>query len=108
MLVEQLAVTRDASRNPLFDTMFVLQNTETHSLELPGLRISPYEANNRTAKFDLTLEASEAETEIQFSVEYSTALFRKETIQRMIGHFLQLHPSRLSAILRHRLRNWSC
>ena len=41
MLVEQLALTRDASRNPLFDTMFVLQNTENQSLELPGVRISP-------------------------------------------------------------------
>ena len=59
-------------------------------MELPGLRISPYEAENRIAKFDLTLEASEEEAEIQFSVEYSTALFKEETIQRMIGHFLQL------------------
>ena len=57
MLVEQLDLSRDASRNPLFDTMFVLQNTEMGSLELPGLRIAPYEASNRIAKFDLTLEA---------------------------------------------------
>ena len=90
MLVEQLQLSRDASRNPLFDTMFDLQSAELHNLELAGLRISPYEADNRSSKFDLTLEASEGESEIQFSVEYSTALFRKETIQRMTGHFLQL------------------
>ena len=90
MLVEQLALTRDASRNPLFDTMFVLQNTEMGSLELPGLRIAPYEAENRIAKFDLTLEAMEAETEIQFSLEYRTSLFKEETIKGMIGHFLKL------------------
>ena len=90
MLVEQLDLSRDASRNPLFDTMFVLQNTEMESLELPGLRIAPYEAENRIAKFDLTLEAMEAETEIQFSLEYRTSLFKEETIRGMIGHFLKL------------------
>ncbi|SFJ93142.1 amino acid adenylation domain-containing protein, partial [Paenibacillus sp. UNC496MF] len=90
MLVEHLDVSRDLSRNPLFDTMFVLQNMEMQRLELPGLRISPYETDNRIAKFDLTLAASEGETELNFSMEYSTALFKAETIRRMIGHFRQL------------------
>ena len=58
--MEKLDLTRDLSRNPLFDTMFVLQNTEMQNLELPGLRIAPYEAEHRVAKFDLTLEALEA------------------------------------------------
>ena len=53
MLVEKLDLSRDASHNPLFDTMFVLQNMETQRLELPGLRVSPYEIGNRIAKFDL-------------------------------------------------------
>ena len=88
--MEKLDLTRDMSRNPLFDTMFVLQNAEIQNVELSRMRILPYETDSRIAKFDLTLEASEGESELYFSVEYSTALFREETIARMIGHYRQL------------------
>ncbi|WP_456238655.1 amino acid adenylation domain-containing protein, partial [Paenibacillus glycinis] len=89
-LVGQLELTRDLSRHPLFDTMFILQNTERGVLELPGLRIAPYERDHRAAKFDLTLQAAERENEIDISMEYSTALFKAETIQRMAAHFRQV------------------
>ena len=56
--------------------MFILQNTEQEELELPELRITPYEIDPNVAKFDLTLQAVEREAEIEFSVEYSTALFQ--------------------------------
>ena len=95
-LVEQLDVARDLSRNPLFDTMFVLQNTEMQTLELPGLRVVPYASEHRMAKFDLTLEAAEGEEELHFSLEYSTALFKAETISRMVSHFRQLLEAAVS------------
>jgi hypothetical protein len=38
-LVKQISIDRDVSRNPLFDTMFVLQNTELQAVEIPGLRL---------------------------------------------------------------------
>ncbi|WP_151738070.1 condensation domain-containing protein, partial [Paenibacillus tengchongensis] len=41
-LVEQLDVRRDMSRNPLFDTLFVLQNTDRGQLEVEGLNFTPY------------------------------------------------------------------
>ncbi|MCY9517807.1 condensation domain-containing protein, partial [Paenibacillus apiarius] len=40
-LVEKLQVTRDLSRNPLFDTMFALQNMDDKDFELAGLRLKP-------------------------------------------------------------------
>ncbi|NBD27993.1 non-ribosomal peptide synthetase, partial [Paenibacillus glycinis] len=89
-LVGQLELPRDLSRHPLFDTMFILQNTERGGLELPGLRIAPYEQDHHAAKFDLTLQAAERENAIDLSMEYSTALFKAETIQRMAAHFRQL------------------
>ena len=95
-LVEQLDVARDLSRNPLFDTMFVLQNTEMQTLELPGLRVVPYASEHRMAKFDLTLEAAEGEEELHFSLEYSTALFKVETISRMVSHFRHLLEAAVS------------
>ena len=34
-LVEQVDVERDTSRNPLFDTMFAMQNMDTREIEIP-------------------------------------------------------------------------
>ncbi|HLP46739.1 MAG TPA: amino acid adenylation domain-containing protein, partial [Candidatus Kapabacteria bacterium] len=54
-LVEVVALSRDVSRNPLFDTMLVLQNFDTQEIKIPGLKLAPYEYENKTSKFDLTL-----------------------------------------------------
>ncbi|KAF6563565.1 hypothetical protein G9G53_25710, partial [Paenibacillus sp. EKM206P] len=58
-LVEQLNLTRDTSRNALFDTMFELKTLEQQELLLEGLTLSSYPLENHTAKFDLTLDAVE-------------------------------------------------
>ncbi|MBJ8192609.1 hypothetical protein JDS79_38340, partial [Bacillus cereus] len=60
-LVEKLELQRDLSRNPLFDTMFVLQNIEQGEQEIEGLRFTPYDNVHPAAKFDLTLTVSEAD-----------------------------------------------
>jgi len=89
-LVEKLAVNRDVSRNPLFDVMFALQNIEISEVEIPGLKLKPYEFENKISKFDLTLQGFEAERKIIFTIEYSTKLFKRETIQRLSNHLVNL------------------
>ncbi|TGV15649.1 non-ribosomal peptide synthetase, partial [Mesorhizobium sp. M00.F.Ca.ET.186.01.1.1] len=89
-LVEKLDIQRDLSRNPLFDTMFILQNLDQKAYELDGLKLEAYPAQAGNAKFDLTLEAHEDETGIHFALVYSTKLFHRESIERMAGHFLQV------------------
>ncbi|MGD2092001.1 MAG: amino acid adenylation domain-containing protein, partial [Candidatus Aminicenantes bacterium] len=86
-LVEEVAVTRDVSRNPLFDTMFNLQNTGPQEIEIPGLKLIPYEFENKTSKFDLSLTGMEVEEKLWFTLEYSTKLFKRETIERFIIYF---------------------
>lgn len=89
-LVEKLSLQRDLSRNPLFDTMFSLQNIDYGKSELKDLRITPYEFDNKAAKFDLTLRANEDDSEIKLELDYCTKLFKPETIQRLTGHFQNL------------------
>ncbi|TPG89204.1 amino acid adenylation domain-containing protein [Brevibacillus laterosporus] len=89
-LVEKLDMPRDLSRNPVFDAMFVLQNTERQTLQTKDLWVIPYSMPQATAKFDLTLQAVEEGDVIECSLEYSTALFSRETIQRWTRHFTQL------------------
>ncbi|MCP4148403.1 MAG: non-ribosomal peptide synthetase, partial [bacterium] len=92
-LVEKTGVKRDTSRNPIFDVMFVLQNVEENDVTIPGMKLTHYPYQNKTSKFDLTLQAIEAREGLEFSLEYSTRLFKKETIERFIGYFKQVTAS---------------
>ncbi|PCN44114.1 non-ribosomal peptide synthetase [Brevibacillus laterosporus] len=82
-LPESLKLSRDLSRNPLFDTMFTMQNMEIPEIELEGMRVSPYPYATKVAKFDLTLEAKEQDNRLHFELEYATSLFTPETAERM-------------------------
>jgi fengycin family lipopeptide synthetase D len=89
-LVEKLDIKRDMSRNALFDVIFVLQNTDTIEPEIAGLKFVPYESQQRIAKLDLSLNAVEIGEEIVFDLEYCTKLFKKETIERLKRHYLNI------------------
>jgi amino acid adenylation domain-containing protein/FkbM family methyltransferase len=89
-LVEQLYAGRNTGRTPLLDTMFILQNLDFQGLEVPGLKMKPYQYERTTSKFDLTLECNEQEENLSCIVEYSTKLFKVETIQRFTGYLKQI------------------
>ncbi|HEY6186696.1 MAG TPA: amino acid adenylation domain-containing protein, partial [Pyrinomonadaceae bacterium] len=87
MLVEELQPERDMSRSPLFQVMFVLQNTPAQALELPALRLNMLDAPGNTAKFDLTLTLVELPDGLRGRLEYNTDLFDRSSIQRLISSF---------------------
>ncbi|MBY0220751.1 amino acid adenylation domain-containing protein, partial [Paenibacillus illinoisensis] len=89
-LVEQLDLRRDLGRNPLFDTMFILQNMDRTKMEIENGRITPYHLEHKVSKFDLTLEAVTKENGLQMYLEYSSELFAPETISRMSGHLTNI------------------
>ncbi|WP_418027853.1 non-ribosomal peptide synthase/polyketide synthase [Paenibacillus sp. JJ1722] len=89
-LVEKLDLKRDMSRNPLFDTMFVLQNVEKKEVKLDKLFFRSFDIDQVSAKFDLTLEVNEEEASIQLQFLYATSLFKRETVESMARHFVQL------------------
>ncbi|EOO16136.1 amino acid adenylation domain-containing protein [Bacillus cereus] len=89
-LVERLEIPRDMSRNPLFDTMFVLQNADNGKFTIDGLKFKPYSFDSMVTKFDLTLTAREIDEKITFNFGYCTKLFERETIERMANHLINI------------------
>ena len=89
-LVEELAPERSLSRNPLVQVVFSFQNTPQGTLEMPGLTLSPFGGENRTAKFDMTLGIVENPEGINAVLDYCTDLFDEATAQRMLSHFHNL------------------
>ncbi|MEH2128696.1 amino acid adenylation domain-containing protein [Nostoc sp.] len=89
-VVEVLQPERNLSYSPLFQVMFILQNTPPGQLDLPGLSLTRLEIENSTAKYDLTLSMTESEQGLSASLEYNSDLFDQATITRMVGHFVTL------------------
>ncbi|HYX27924.1 MAG TPA: amino acid adenylation domain-containing protein [Pyrinomonadaceae bacterium] len=89
-LVEELNPERKANRSPLFQVMFSFQNMPEPELAVNGTKFTTIKIDNDAAKFDLTLEVDETPDAISISFEYAKDLFAAATINRMLGHFLNL------------------
>jgi amino acid adenylation domain-containing protein len=99
-LVEELRPERALSQNPLFETMFVLQNaTAPRELNLPGLTISTPDGDGQApAKFALTLTASETtDNGIALLLEYQRDLFAPDTAERLLAMFTRIVEAMTSA-----------
>ena len=86
-LVEKVVLDWDKSRNPLFDVIFGLQNIDIPELQMPGISLKPYPYANTTAKFAVDFLATEKNEILLFSVNYSTKLFKAETMEQFIIYF---------------------
>jgi tyrocidine synthetase-3 len=89
-LVDQLAIERNLSRNPLFDTVFASLDGGSRKFELDASRVQLLDFDWKISKFDMTLLAAEREQGLDFELEYCTRLFRRSTIERFAVHYNQI------------------
>jgi amino acid adenylation domain-containing protein len=93
-LVEELRPQRDLGRSPLFQVMFILQNTPDaggHRARGAGaLSLRPVSVEQETTRFDLTVSLGEGPEGVQGQVGYRTDLFREETVRRWMAHLRAL------------------
>ncbi|HEX3129736.1 MAG TPA: amino acid adenylation domain-containing protein, partial [Thermoanaerobaculia bacterium] len=118
-LVEELHPDRHLGRNPLFQTMLVLQKPVAEPA-LPGIETGLLDVDTGTAKFDLTLMLAEEDGAAAGTLEYACDLFDAATADRIVGHLRTLlegaveDPGRrlselplLTAAERSELRAWT-
>ncbi|MEH2283334.1 MAG: amino acid adenylation domain-containing protein [Nostoc sp.] len=117
-LVEELHPERSLSHNPLFQVVFSFQNAPMSALELPGLVPSFINIDLKKTRFDLELHLWKCSDDFrslwggnwEYSeglrgvIVYSTDLFDKATIGRMLDHFKTLLSS-IVANPEQRLKN---
>lgn len=89
-LVEELRLDRDLEQSPLFQVMFILQNTPASTYRLRQLEIEWVEVETDSAKFDLSLVITESQEKFLCGMNYSSELFEPETIRRMMRHWRNL------------------
>lgn len=94
-LLKKLNITRDTSRNPLFDTMFIYQNNGAPMVNLNNLETHYFIPDNHTSKFDFSLEVIPNNNNLDFCLEFCTKLFDKTFMERFLEHYTNI----LSCIL---------
>jgi len=86
-LVELVAVKRDASRNPVFDTMFSYQDVDKKETGNIQLVTGQYDHKYNKAVFDLTLEIINQKDTLKCTFFYNKNLFKKSTVLRWGRYF---------------------
>ncbi|MEC3633143.1 non-ribosomal peptide synthetase, partial [Bacillus velezensis] len=96
-LVEAVDVKRDLSRNPLFDVMFMMPESEIMSGSKSIMSGTWVPMEGKVAKFDLNLMVIQTSEGYMVNLEYSTDLFKQETIKQMVDDYVLL----LSEVIKH-------
>ncbi len=81
-LIKDLDLSQNADSNPLFDVVISLNNIDNVEIENADLKITPFEIDKPTAKFDLSLHFTEKEGALQCVFEYRTELYAQKTIKK--------------------------
>ncbi|WP_212590243.1 non-ribosomal peptide synthetase, partial [Xanthomonas translucens] len=89
-VIEALNPERGLSHHPVFQVMFVWQNTPDRDIVLPGLELHPMQQTLAVGKFDLDVTLEERHGCIVGSLGYATALFDRSSIDRHLAQFVTL------------------
>ena len=89
-LVDELRPARSLGYSPLVQLMLVMQEGAAAALALPGTRTEQLPHKQNVAKFDLALHVYSDAGGWRLEWEYSSGLFRAESIAAMAAHFEKL------------------
>ncbi len=93
-LVSDLTLQRDLNRNPLFDVMVTLQNTDNSTIELnniQGLTVSEFVSSDSIkSKFDLEFIFEEKDSELDINLLYNSDIFDATFIEEVHIHLRNL------------------
>ena len=91
VLVTQLSVNKDRSRNPLFDVGLNFNNTDyeqANSIAKVGdFDISTFDTGFTSVKTDLWFNVYESDGALEFNLNYNISLFTEDSICKFLGSF---------------------
>jgi amino acid adenylation domain-containing protein len=90
MLIDDLEIVRTPSLPPLYQVLFTRENTAEQKLRLGDRDAQGMFCPYRGVHVDLRWSIVGEEDDLSIAVGYDRALFRRESIDRMIGHYLTL------------------
>ncbi|GAA0890324.1 surfactin non-ribosomal peptide synthetase SrfAB [Fulvivirga kasyanovii] len=92
-LIDELNIVRDTSHNPLFDTLILYQKQEEIESGISAIEGISYPMKRPVSKFDLSFIITELGDQFFLSLEYSTEIFKQETILRFVSYMERIMAS---------------
>ncbi|WP_298510501.1 non-ribosomal peptide synthetase [uncultured Kordia sp.] len=92
-LVDDLQITRDMSRSPLFDVMIILQNIEVtngEEYQFEGIITEEVDTNFEANKIDVNFEFQETKDGLWVEIGYNAALFDEWRMEACSKHLKTL------------------
>ena len=85
-IVAALALPRDFSRTPVFQTLFAFRRIDDDGWAIPGVSASLETLPQTTAQTDLCCWITEGTREISVELEYASALFETPLVENFLKH----------------------
>ncbi len=90
-LVEELHPTRAMSHSPIFQVMFLLEQTGSSMPSIGGASTEEVEVHLGSSRHDyFGFQVTESPASLNIEVEYSTDLFSHDTVERLVQHYQHL------------------
>ncbi|HKG79556.1 MAG TPA: amino acid adenylation domain-containing protein, partial [Pyrinomonadaceae bacterium] len=89
-VVERVQPDRSLSHTPILQVMFALQPASAAAPSFPDLRLTRLDFDNGFTLVELAVLLTEEDGRVTGSVRYSTDLYNKDTITRLISRYLQV------------------
>ena len=83
-LVKKLNIIRDSSRSPVFDVLFTYESEGIPNFDFGGDIVNYYVPQNKTSKFDFSLEVTPTNDSYSLRLEYCTKLFSKKFMENLL------------------------
>ncbi|MFJ7887265.1 condensation domain-containing protein [Lysinibacillus xylanilyticus] len=110
-LIETFNIPYKTNRNPLYDVAFSYQNFDFNVMDINGVKVEVipfYDLKWNSSKFDLNLFAGMdvLDEKLEFCFQYSTELFKKESIEMfgkdyisILNSFVEIENGRIKDIV---------
>ncbi|WDF02031.1 non-ribosomal peptide synthetase/type I polyketide synthase [Shouchella hunanensis] len=95
-LLDDLEISRDMSRNPIFDVMFNYENDLKRIINLDGVEVKLGETDVKNAQFDLFLDMFERKEGVFCNLTYSSEIYSEKRVTNWIGYFKQFLDNTLN------------
>jgi amino acid adenylation domain-containing protein len=86
-IIDDLALPKDTSRHPLFQTTCALVNEQPTNHSMSDLRIQSSLLPNDSILFDFSLNVIKTDDVYEVQVKYNTSLFNDSTAKTIVDHF---------------------
>ncbi len=90
MLIERLNIKREMGRNPLVNTGFTIEIASSIDSCDSSLQLQAIDVDFKISKGDISLAGIDTEHGIDMWINYSIQLFKKQTIEKMAKHYVNI------------------